>query len=141
MVNAHKVEGMLRNLRQYLSYLREIAQIPAADLLKDPIKIGSARYYLQISIETCLNLGNHIIASKNFRAPTDYRDVFTVLNENGVLSDDFTLRLRQMAGLRNRLVHLYWEVDDAPLFNFLQNDLSDFDQFIYFIENYLADEL
>jgi uncharacterized protein YutE (UPF0331/DUF86 family) len=40
-----------------------------------------------------------------------------------------------------RIVHLYWEVDDALLFNFLQNDLSDFDQFIYFIENYLADEL
>jgi uncharacterized protein YutE (UPF0331/DUF86 family) len=47
----------------------------------------------------------------------------------------------KVVGLRNRLVHLYWEVDDALLFNFLQNDLSDFDQFIYFIENYLADEL
>jgi uncharacterized protein YutE (UPF0331/DUF86 family) len=43
--------------------------------------------------------------------------------------------------LRNRLVHLYWEVDDALLFRFLQNDLGDFDQFIYFIENYLAHEL
>ena len=65
--------------------------------------------------------------------------MFTVLNENEILSDNFTLRLRQMAGLRNRLVHLYWEVDDALIYSFLQNDLGDFDQFIRYIENYLAD--
>ncbi len=52
-----------------------------------------------------------------------------MLNENGLLPDDFTRTLRQMAGLRNRLVHLYWEVDDEQIYDDLQNHLGDFDKY------------
>ncbi len=48
------------------------------------------------------------------RAPADYREVFVILKENGILDEDLTLNLRKMAGLRNRLVHLYWEIDAKP---------------------------
>lgn len=38
-----------------------------------------------------------------------------MLNEEGIFPDDFTMTLQDMAGLRNRLVHLYWEVDDEMI--------------------------
>ena len=34
-----------------------------------------------------------------------------------------------MARLRNRLVHLYWEVDDEILYEILTSELDDFDRF------------
>lgn len=68
------------------------------------------------------------LSAQSYRAPKDYRDVFTVLEENDILSAELTRNLRQMAGLRNRLVHLYWEIDDEQLFDYLQNELSDFDE-------------
>jgi uncharacterized protein YutE (UPF0331/DUF86 family) len=101
-----------RNLWPRAVYLRDIAQIEQAAFLSDPAKIGGAKYYLQTSIAACLDLGNHIIAAEHYRLPKDYRDIFTVLSENKVIPDDFALTLRRMAGLRNRLVHLYWEVDE-----------------------------
>ena len=39
-------------------------------------------------------------------------------------------QLRQMAGLRNRLVHLYWEIDDELIYQYIQANLIDFDEFI-----------
>ncbi|MBS1250816.1 MAG: hypothetical protein MAG431_02412 [Chloroflexi bacterium] len=44
-----------------------------------------------------------------------------------------------MAGLRNRLVHLYWEVDESILYTILQNDLDDFDQFKAYVYHLLQD--
>ena len=128
MVNVQKAEGLLRNLAASVGHLRDLARTERDEFLKDAAKVGAAKYYLQISIEACMDLGNHIIASERFRAPKDYRDIFTVLHENGILPDDFALTLRQMAGLRNRLVHLYWEVDDEQIYDDLLHRLDDFDR-------------
>lgn len=59
------------------------------------------------------------------RPPEDYADTFRVMQEAGVFDEEFTVRLIQMAKFRNRLVHIYWEVDEDLLFNFLQNNLGD----------------
>lgn len=73
--------------------------------------MGAAKYYLQVAIESCIDLGSHIIATHRLRAPRDYRDTFAVLGEANVIPQDFVSRLQDMASFRNRLVHLYSEVD------------------------------
>jgi uncharacterized protein YutE (UPF0331/DUF86 family) len=69
MVDQDKVEGLLRHLKQYTDYLQEIVALDQMTFLDSPIRIGSARYYLQVSIETCINIANHIIATDRLRAP------------------------------------------------------------------------
>jgi uncharacterized protein YutE (UPF0331/DUF86 family) len=137
VVNVKKIQGLLDNLKTYVGYLRNIAQTERAAFLSDPAKIGGAKYYLQTAIAACIDLGNHIIAAEHYRPPKDYRDIFTVLNETGVLPSEFTVTLRRMAGLRNRLVHLYWEVDDAQIYDDLQNHLGDFDTYVQHILAFL----
>lgn len=46
-------------------------------------------------------------------------------------------QLRQMAGLRNRLVHLYWEIDDELVYQYIQDNLIDFDEFIQKVLEFL----
>ena len=130
MVNLEKIDGLIRQLRQYTGYLQDITAMNEKDFLSDPFLVGSARYYLQISIETCINIANHIIASKRLRAPKDYKDTFIVLNQAGMLPDEFTETMRELAGLRNLLVHLYWEVDDQMVFHGIQSELGDFETYI-----------
>ena len=137
MVNQQKLDGLLRNIQSALEQLRAIAKLDRNTLLGDGPVLGGAKYYLQIAIESCINIGNHIISSENFRNPKDYRDIFTVLCEQGILPEDFAAILRQMTGLRNRLVHLYWEVDDSLIYSFLQNNLGDFDRFIHYILDFI----
>lgn len=138
MVDREKIEGLIRRLRQYTGYLQEIVRQDRADFLDDPKSMGSARYYLQVSIETCISMANHIISTEQLRAPRDYRDAFTVLNEAGVLSDDLTQTMRELAGLRNLLVHVYWDVDDETIYEGVQTELGDFEAFIEQVTAFLS---
>ena len=74
-------------------------------------------------------MANHIIASEKFRAPRDYADSFMVIQEEGIISSELGDKLRQMAKFRNRIVHLYGEIDDSYVYKYLQDDIKDTEEF------------
>jgi uncharacterized protein YutE (UPF0331/DUF86 family) len=125
MVSAEKITDKFGQLDEFLAILKEMRKTPVGRFLRDKVLIGSAKYYLQVSVECCLDVANHIIAAEGFRAPRDYADSFKVLEEQGVLNEELAMRLRQMAKFRNRLVHLYGEIDDAYVHEFIKKDLKD----------------
>lgn len=81
MVNPAKLEGLARTLREYIVHLQNLGHLGKDAVLSDPYKRGAARYYLQIAIECCIDIGNHIIASEQFRPPTTHRETFQILQE------------------------------------------------------------
>ncbi|PKO21029.1 MAG: DUF86 domain-containing protein [Chloroflexi bacterium HGW-Chloroflexi-1] len=129
MVDLDKLEGIFRNLDRCQAILRDLAQLPKADLLSDLGRLGGAKYYLQVAVECCVDAANHLISRQNWRAPKSHSDSFVILAENGVIPTEFLRTTRQMVGMRNRLVHLYWEVDAETVYETLQNNLGDFDRF------------
>lgn len=135
MVSFEKVIQKFQQLDESLRLLKKISDTPKDIFIKDKIIIGSAKYYLQISIECCLDVANHVIASEKFRAPRDYSDSFMIIQEEGLISSDLGNRLRQMAKFRNRLVHLYGEVDDAYVYEYIKGELRDIEQFKSIIIN------
>ena len=129
MVDASTLASMLSNLRRYVVVLEGMAAAPKEAFLAHPDRIGNAKYHFVIAIECCIDIANHIIASENFRFPKDNADSFAVLIEEGVLPETLRESLRGMARFRNRLVHIYWEVDDARVYEYLQTVLGDFHSF------------
>lgn len=129
MVDRPKLDSMLSNLRAYVAVLKALASVSRDAFLANPDKRGNAKYHFVIAIECCIDVGNHIIASERLRIPRDNADVFTVLVENGFCPEELHESLRAMARFRNRLVHLYWDVDDDLLYGYLQDHLDDFDRF------------
>ena len=129
MVDKPKLDQMLSNLRAYVGVLRALGETSRDILLQDADKIGNAKYHFVIAIECCIDIANHIIASENYRFPIDNSDSFTVLGERGLVDRELESRLRAMARFRNRLVHLYWDVDNSQVHEYLQQSLTDFDQF------------
>lgn len=128
-MDLEKITNKIIQLDEYLGILKQIGKTAEDAFINDKILIGSAKYYLQVSIEVCLDIASHIIASERFRAPKDYADSFSVLNEAGIISSDLCKQLRQMAKFRNRLVHLYSEIDNEYIYGFIQSDLDDITQF------------
>ena len=137
MVNRTRVESIIHNLRGYLGHLRDMGSLNREGFLGDPIKTGAARYYFMVSFEACVDVANHLISVERLRTPKDYRDTFKVLNDAGVLPEPLTRRMLDLAGFRNRVVHLYWEVDDDRVFDFLVNESSDFEQYATCILDHL----
>lgn len=120
---------MLSNLRRYVGVLEGLATDPKGTFLAHPDRIGNAKYHFVIAIECCIDIANHIIASENFRFPKDNADSFAVLIEARILPDTLRDSLRDMARFRNRLVHMYWEVDDERVYEYLRTALGDMHSF------------
>jgi uncharacterized protein YutE (UPF0331/DUF86 family) len=137
MVDIETVTSILGNLRQYLLKLSMLASLPEAEFVADFTKVESAKHLLQISVECCLDIAHHIVADEGYRTPVDYYDTFTVLCEQGILPESFLPTLRQMVSFRNRVVHLYWDVDDATVYRIVHQDLDDFETYISYILEYI----
>jgi uncharacterized protein YutE (UPF0331/DUF86 family) len=129
VVDAATLASMLANLRRYVVVLEGLAAVSKEAFLRNSDRIGNAKYHFVIAIECCIDIANHIVASENFRFPKDNADSFAVLIEERVLPEAFREATRNMARFRNRLVHLYWEVDDERVYDYLQTALGDFHSF------------
>ncbi|MGI9081306.1 MAG: type VII toxin-antitoxin system HepT family RNase toxin [Thermoleophilaceae bacterium] len=127
MVDPGRVRRLLEALADYRGKLVTLSELPAAEYQGDRAFAG--RYLVQVSAQVCIDMANHVIASSGWRTPADFRDAFTVLEEEGVLDAELAERMRALAGLRNRLVHVYEDVDDRIVYDSLSEGLSDLSSF------------
>jgi uncharacterized protein YutE (UPF0331/DUF86 family) len=121
-----------------LQRLEDLGRLSEAEFIADPHKVGSAKYNLIVAIEGTVDLSNHIISKNGFRTPEDYADTFRVMEEKGVIDTEFTGSLIQMARFRNRLVHIYWDIDDAEIYRIIRTRLQDIRRFLKEIGNFLG---
>lgn len=136
--DAARLRQFLGIIGDSLRKLRELGTLPKTDFLKDFRNTESAKYLLVKAIEAAIDICNHIVATQGGRAPTDYADCFAVLQELGVVSSDLATRLQRMARFRNLVVHLYWQVDDAKVYDIVQSDLGDLEEFQRAIAAFIA---
>jgi uncharacterized protein YutE (UPF0331/DUF86 family) len=121
-----------------LQRLEDLGRLSEAEFAADPHKVGSAKYNLIVAIEGTVDLSNHIISKNRFRTPEDYADTFRVMEEKGVFDKEFSSSLVQMARFRNRLVHIYWDIDDAEIYRIIQTRLQDIRRFLREMGSYLG---
>lgn len=130
MVQPEVIEDRIKKLQEYLDKLSQLAKTQKRGFLADFRNTESAKYLLQVSIECCLDIANHIIASSKFRSPNDYADSFRILHEQKIVPDSLIDNLVEMAKFRNRIVHIYWEISDELVYEIIQEKLGDFNLYI-----------
>jgi len=84
---------------------------------------------LQILVEVCMDIANHIISDQGMRLPTGYADTFKVLAENRVISRKLSGTMEKMAKFRNVIVHQYEKIDPAIVISILHKNLGDFEKY------------
>lgn len=135
MVDQERVQRFVFLIRDAV---RELKTLASAEVeLSEKYNQALVEYYLRIACEAALDLGRHVIVKMGLGAPQEYRDVGRILGEHGIVPTALGKKIEDMAGLRNVLVHLYWDVDTTRLDKILAEDLDTFDQFIQHIFNYL----
>src|SRR5687767_8942182 len=111
MVDPGRVRSLLDRLGEEIAHLGRLASLPDEDL-GDPDRIAAVKYRFIVAIETCIDVGEHIVGSESLRAPLDFADTFASLAEGGFLDPAAVPDLQRMARFRNLLVHGYQKVDD-----------------------------
>ena len=96
---------------------------------------GSAERFLQLAIEALIDIGNHIIAEKDWGIINESRDVAYILFEKGVLDEPSRELFLKMIGFRNILVHEYMEVDVNTVFDITKNKLNDIRKILSALSN------
>ncbi len=81
MVDPTRVQPRLELLRTYVARLDELRQLPPEEYVEEEAFAG--RYLVQAAAQICIDIANHLIAAQGWRAPRDFRDSFTVLDEHG----------------------------------------------------------
>ncbi len=135
--DAARVRDLLGIVGDSVRKLRQLGQAPKEEFLKDFRNTESAKYLLVKATEAAIDICNHLVSRIGGRTPRDYADCFAVLEELGVIPANLAQRLKKMARFRNLIVHLYWQVDDARVYEILQSDLDDLEEYQTQIATYL----
>ena len=130
MVDPDILSRKISSLREYLRHLEEADDITWSKYCEDVRTKAFVERYLHLSVEEVLDICNRIIAENNWREPQSFRDLFVVIQENGVISDNDLYKFQNMASFRNLLVHRYEKVDDELVFGIFKKRLGDFHHFI-----------
>lgn len=80
---------------------------------------------LQKIIEAIIDIGKVVISDKGFREPGNNREVFLILQEQGLFPPDLMPLIDRMIGMRNILVHSYDRIDDSLVFRVIKHHLKD----------------
>ena len=84
-----------------------------------------------------LDIANHIIARHSFEIPKRNADSFIILCKHGIFNREMQATYVAMARFRNRIVHMYDDVDNREVYRILQEHLNDHYSFIRDIVRYI----
>ena len=136
-----KILECLKLLNRYVHYLQEISKTEKDRFIDDYLLRGSAERYLQLAIECCINIGNRLLSILQMKTPVKtpetYGDIFREMAHLNIIPMDFLDIIINMVKFRNRIVHMYWDLDPAQLYDILQEHLVHFDRFSEHVIDYL----
>ena len=137
VADRRKVEDRIDRIRRFRRDLEDFGRISLETFRTNRERQYAVLHAMQNAIEGCIEIASHIVSADRLGAPTDYARLFSLLEENRVLPTGIAEAMRQMARFRNRIVHLYWDVDLDLVYEILTGRLADFDSFLAAIEKYL----
>lgn len=128
---------LFTEMDESLRKLRSLSKLPEDEFLGHYEKIDTAKYNFIVAIEAIIDICNRIISKRKLGYPQDYSDVIKLMSQEGVLEGDLVGRLVEMVKFRNMLVHLYWKIENDRLYQYLRENLGDFEAFKEAIRKYL----
>jgi len=135
-----RIEKNLSLIQEFLIELKKLSLMPMEEFLSDKRNPAAAESYLRRSLEAIFDVSRHILAKSYGFKDIEYKKLALELGEKGIVEKEYSRTLVKMAGYRNRLVHLYHEIDSHEIFDILKNHLPDIERFISemvgFIESY-----
>ena len=130
----------VRELNQSQKDWERYQSISLEELHTDRDKRNMILHALLISIQSAIDIANHIIADKGFRKPSTYRESFEILYEEGLIPKNLSDKLSDLGGLRNVLVHIYWRLDIDAVYEVLQHDLGVLKEFESVVKRMLMEK-
>lgn len=117
-----------------LKQIIRLAGMPLSEYLMDPHAEILAERYLERVVGRMIDINYHMITESGEAPPRDYYESFLKMSALGILPLDLVRQMASCAGLRNRIVHEYDEIDPVRIHEGLQAAARDIPQYLNHIE-------
>jgi uncharacterized protein YutE (UPF0331/DUF86 family) len=92
---------------------------------------------LQVSLETILDIGSHIISYEQLGNPEENSDIILILVKNNIIKGN-TENYIIIVKYQNILIHDYTGVNQVNLLTFIKNNISDLKANLKCYKNYIS---
>ena len=124
MVDRDVVMGKLAVIDRCLGRIAEVRDTRRTGLL--PVDVDDITVLnLQRAIQAAIDLATHVVVQDGHHLPNSTAEVFTLLEQRGVLNRELAERLRKMVGFRNIAVHEYQTIDPDIVEAIIERHLGD----------------
>ncbi|OGD92419.1 hypothetical protein A2697_00945 [Candidatus Curtissbacteria bacterium RIFCSPHIGHO2_01_FULL_41_44] len=139
MLDTYRIRARIKEIRKRITTLdKNFKGIPQEQFLQDETANAAAERNLQIAIQACLDIANHIVAALGLERPIkETAEAFVSLAQEKIIPETFVDTMVKITGYRNILVHGYLDVNRHITYDNIRNHLVDLSKFARYIENFL----
>jgi len=128
-LNVASIKTRLQKLEQYIAELKKHQALSFEQFEQNfTVQLAIERAF-QAATECCTDISSHIISVYGLERPEEQRDIFLILAKMGYLDGEYARQMSELVSFRNRIVHIYWDMDLRRLYHYLQKDVPLFERF------------
>ena len=128
-----KLSVIVRNVEA----LTGIALLTRQEYEEDLYRRKAAERLLQELIEAAIDINTHLIVELGGTVPDSYFESFLELGSLHVIGAELARSLAPSAGLRNRLVHEYDDIDDSIVYESIDQAITLYTEYVRIIKDYI----
>lgn len=132
-----RVEAKILLMLKYVRRLRGFESVTAEDYFNSfDLQLISERL-IQLLVEAATDINTYLLVELHQVSPPSYFDSFILAGQNGIIAQDLAAKLAESAGMRNRLVHQYDEINTEIVFSAIPKALQQYALYIRQVTDYL----
>ena len=132
------IRRKLSRMSDDLARLKDLEGITREAWERDPRTRAAGERWLQTSIEAAMDLNTSLLVGLGHAAPDSGHASFGDLaNKTGVIPTDLASQLAPSAGLRNRLVHRYDDLEDELVLAGVRSAVELFPRYVEAVSAYV----
>ena len=123
---------ILRKIDRIETYLKQIRQRkdPGIEAFRKDKDLQSIVLFNLIqSIQSCIDIGTHIISDSVWETPGSQADIFEILSQKKIITKPLAGKMIKMIGFRNRIVHEYEKIDLKIVYEVWKKNIGDIEKF------------
>ena len=126
-----RIEERMEEIESYFNRLEEVEGAS-----QEVAREESMENLVRKIVSAAIDIASRIIALEGEGRPESYAEYFEGLEGKGVIDEELSDRLQEMARFRNLIVHQYYRIDNEELEKIIQNDLQDVNKFLTRVREY-----
>lgn len=134
------IRSKIDMVQENLDKLEILQRLSFDEFTSDFRNIDSSEHRLQVAIQALLDIGCYIISSLGLKTPSSNAEVIDILAKDSLINRKKLDVYKDMVRFRNRIVHLYNQIDIKILYGVLKDEVKDikalFGELMHVIERY-----